>query len=423
MHNEVCVKEIDFADIVRAGDMVLWGHGTSEPLVLSEALMRQRSRIGRFSVFLGPTFSRSVLPEHADHVSFTGYCGIGANQALYAAGAMDILPSHISQLPELIEQGNLRCDVVLLQLSGSNANGLHSLGVSHDYILEAAARARVVIAEVNDQAPWTFGADELVGLRIDHFVRSSRPVLTLPARPANEAELKLAANVAALVPDRAVLQIGIGAIPEAIVGALDNSRDLGLHSGIIGDAVVDLIEKGVVTNTFKNIDRHVSVTGMLAGTQRLYKFADCNPAVRLRPVRYTHAAKVLGCIDRFYAINSAIEVDLSGQINAETVGAQYMGAIGGQVDFMRGAMLSPGGRSIIAITSTASNGTISRIVSRLPVGVVTTPRSDCDLVVTEWGIADLRGQTLAERASRLIAIAHPKFREQLELDAHSRRMR
>lgn len=420
MRSEIAAGALDLAGIVRPGDSVLWGHGTSEPLVLSEALMQQRSRIGRFSVFLGPTFSRTVQPEHADHVSFTGYCGIGANQALYAAGAMDIVPCHISQLPALIADGTLRCDVVMLQLSGPNADGMHSLGVSHDYILEAAARARVVIAEVNDQAPWTFGADELVGLRIDHVVRSSRAVLTLPARPANEAERKLAAIAAALVPDRAVLQVGIGAIPEAILGALGNRRDLGLHSGVIGDAAADLIEKGVITNAFKAIDRHVSVTGMLAGTQRLYRFAGRNPALRLRPVRYTHAAQVLGAIDRLYAVNSAIEVDLSGQINAETVGADYVGAIGGQVDFMRGAALSPGGRSIIAMPSTAANGTRSRIVARLPSGVVTTPRSDADLVVTEWGVAELSGQPLAERARRLAAIAHPDFREQLEREAHAR---
>jgi acetyl-CoA hydrolase len=199
-----------------------------------------------------------------------------------------------------------------------------------------------------------------------------------------------------------------------VLGGLHSHRDLGVHSGMIGDRVVELMEKGVVTNAFKTIDRGVTVTGMLAGSQRIYDFADRNPQIRLCPLTYTHAVAVLSQIDRLFAINSAIEIDLTGQINAEVIGNDYVGAIGGQVDFSRGAMASRGGRSIIALPSTTSQGKRSRIVSHLSAAVVTTARSDADLIVTEWGVADLRGQGMSERRRRMIAIAHPDFRDSLE---------
>jgi acetyl-CoA hydrolase len=213
------------------------------------------------------------------------------------------------------------------------------------------------------------------------------------------------------------LETGIGAIPDAILSALRDRRDLGIHSGLMGDSWIDLIEAGAVTNARKTIDRGECTAGVLFGTPRLYRFAHNNPQVVLQPVTHTHNVEVMGRLDNFIAINSAIEVDLTGQVNAELAGADYIGAVGGQVDFVRGAWRSRGGRSIIALPATAKSNTLSRVVSQIASSVVTTPRSDADLVITEWGVADLRAQTLPERARRMIAIAHPDFREQLERDA------
>ncbi len=247
---ETAAEALDFSALVRPGDSVFWGHGTSEPLVLSRALMRQRSRIGRFNVFLGPTFSDTVVPQQADYVSFRGYCGIGANRDLQAAGVLDVVPCHLSQLPDLIQDGTLGCDVALLQLSGADGAGDYSLGVSSDYMIDAASRARVVVAEVNDSAPWTHGSQLPQGLRIDYVVRTSRPVLELAQRSPSTLERRIAGHVAERIPDRAVLQFGIGAVPQAILCALHDHRDLAVHSGMIGDGVCDLIEAGVITDLF-----------------------------------------------------------------------------------------------------------------------------------------------------------------------------
>jgi acyl-CoA hydrolase len=418
---ELAADALDLTRLVRRGDTVLWPQGTAEPLTLTEALVRQRQDVGPANVFIGITFSETLQPEHADWLTFTSYAGTGANQRLSRAGALNILPSHYSQLPQLFASGEIKCDVAFLQLSGANDAGAYSFGVGHDYVPGAARRARVVIAEVNDQAPWTFGAQELSDLRIDFVVRTSRPLLQLAPQAIGETERRIAMHCAQYIADGAVLEIGIGAIPDAILSGLANRRELGVHSGAIGDSIVDLIEAGAITNVRKGIDRGVTVTGVLFGTERLYRFAHENPSIRLRPPSYTHDARILAQLDNFIAINSAIEVDLTGQVNAEQLGGHYMGAVGGQGDFVRAAIDSHGGRSIIALPSTAKRGTLTRIVPQLSGGITTTARSDADLIVTEWGVAELRGQTVKERVRRMIAIAHPAFREQLERDAHQSR--
>jgi len=217
-----------------------------------------------------------------------------------------------------------------------------------------------------------------------------------------------------LIPDRAPLQIGIGAIPDAILAALAGHRELGIHSGMISDGIADLIEAGVATNSRKSFDRGITVAGVLFGTRRLNEFAHRNASLRLHLPAYTHGIDVLARIAHFVAINSAIEVDLTGQVNAEVANGTYIGAVGGQVDFVRGANAAPNGRSIIALPATAKHGKTSRVVATLRDAPVTSLRSDADLVVTEWGVAEMRGQTLAERARRMIAVAAPQFRESLE---------
>jgi acetyl-CoA hydrolase len=240
--------------------------------------------------------------------------------------------------------------------------------------------------------------------------------MTLDARIDGDdpVEAAIAQHVASLVPDGATLELGIGSLPERVLQALRGHRDLGIHSAVIGDGVVELMEAGVVTNARKPFDAGVTVAGMLMGTRRLYDFAHRNPRVRLAPSSHTHATAVMAALPNFFAINGAVEVDLSGQVNAESSNGRYIGAVGGQVDFVRGANASPGGRALMVLPSTAKGGRISRIVPRLGDGVVTTARSDVDAVVTEFGVATLRGKSLRERSKALIDVAHPDHRESLE---------
>lgn len=416
---EIRAEALNLSEFVRLGDLVMWGHGTSEPLTLTESLLAQRHAIGAFRAFVGVTYSSTLKAEFADTVSFASYGALGGVQALHAAGALEVMPGHLSLVPDLIESGRLTPDVVLMQLSAPDGTGRYSPGLSHDYLAVAARRARTVIVEVNDQIPWTHCDEAFEGLRMDVVVHTSRAPLEVPAGDPSPVEQEIGQRVAALIPDRAVLQTGIGALPAAILRSLNHHRDLGLHSGMAGDTVVDLIEAGVITNAHKSIDPGVSICGLLTGTQRLYGHVHQNPAFGLRPLRYTHAAEVLARVDRLHALNSAVEVDLTGQVNAEMVGPRYVGAVGGQVDFVRGAQRSRDGRAITALPSTAAGGRVSRIVPQLSQGVVTTARSDADVFVTEWGVADLRGQTLRERARRMMAIAHPDHRESLAQAAHA----
>ena len=414
-------KSIDSVDLsrwIQPDDTVWWNQCTAEPLTLTEALVSQRQAIGRISVFIGPTYSSTLQPEHCDYLNILSYCGIGENRRLFAAGALEIAPSHCSQMHGLLECGTLPVDVVFLHLSPVGPNGKHSLGIANDYLVAAAKRARVVLAEVNQQMPWTYTSDELTGIRIDAFVHSDRSLIELQPGRVQDTEVKIAHNASAFIHDRSVLEMGVGAIPEAILQSLKDRRDLGIHTGMLGDAGADLVRCGAVTNAFKNIDRGQTTAGVLMGTQRLYQYAHQNRQLNLRPYSYTHAVSVIAQLDNFVAVNSAIEVDLTGQVNAEIVNGQYVGATGGQVDFTRGAQLAKNGRSIVALPSTTKNWQQSRIVARIASGNVTCLRTDADVIVTEWGAAQLKGQTLKERMRRMIAIAHPNHRESLARQAH-----
>lgn len=404
------IDELDLARYVRPGDLVVWGQACAEPLSLTERLMAQRADIGRFRCFLGIPASDTVRPEHADQVSFLSYCGTGSNRALHQAGALQVLPCHYSALPGLLTTGPLRADVVLVQVPPPDEHGRYGLGLGDDYFSAAIDTARVVIAEVNDQVPRTAGRS-LPADTFDVVVHTSRPPAEIAPRPADPVTRKIAANVAALIDDGATLQFGIGALPEAVLTELSDRRDLGVHSGLLNDTAADLMQAGVITNARKTVDQGVSIAGVLMGTRRLFRFAHENPAIQLRATAYTHDPGVLAAQHRLVAINSALEVDLSGQVNAEQVGGRYVGAVGGAVDFLRGAARSPGGLPIVALPATT--GSRSRIVSRLS-GPVSIARSDVGLVVTEFGVADLRGQPPAARRERLLAIAHPDHQRALD---------
>jgi len=300
----------------------------------------------------------------------------------------------------------------MVQVSPADEHGNHSFGLISDHTRAMVDAARVVIAEVNDQVPFTFG-ETLRADEIDFAIHVSRPPVEVAPAKIGETDEAIAHHCAAYIGDGAVIQTGVGAVPDAILRLLHDRKDLGVHSGMLGDGLVDLFEAGVITNARKPIDRGVSINGALIGTKRLYDFAHRNPAIRMCATSYTHDAAVLAQLDGLVTINSAMEVDLTGQVNAEQSGSAYLGGTGGQVDFVRAGMRSRGGHAIIALSATAKGGAISKIVTGLS-GPVTTARTDVDVIVTEFGAAELKGQPLAERARRLVAIAHPDFREELD---------
>ena len=320
--------------------------------------------------------------------------------------------SHAAPRLDMAGHDALRLDVVLTTVAADGAG--FALGPQVDYIADAIPRARVVIAEVNDQAPVIAGETAVARGDIDHVVHVSRKLVEMRAGNPGAVEAQVGANVAWLVPDGATIPVGLGVLPDAVLQALAAKKDLGIHSGTIGDRVVDLIEAGVITNRRKPVDRGLTITAGLLGSARLYKFAHRNATLHLRSPRYTHDNAVHRQIPNLIGINTALEVDLTGQMNAEVAGGRHLGMVGGHADFMRGCLRSKGGKGIVAMVSTARGGKVSTIVARLGDGIVTTSRSDADIVVTEYGVAELRGRTVSERARALIAIAHPGFRRELE---------
>jgi acetyl-CoA hydrolase len=405
--------------LLRPGDACWWGQATAEPLTLTRALVAHRHAVaqgGRLRVFVGIGASDTLRPEHADAMDFFGYAAGGAHRALAQAGVLDILPCHYSQLPALIRAGTLPVDVALLQVAPADEQGRHNLGLAHEYLGAVLDKARVVIGEINPDIPRTTGNLSLRGSDFALLVQARHPPLDAAHGGApGAAEQRIARHVAGWVEDGATLQLGIGNLPEAVLAALHGHRDLGLHSGAIGDGVARLAQAGVLTHARKSIDTGIGVAGLLMGGPTLRRWAHDNPALHLRATDYTHDAGVLAAIDKLTAINAALEVDLTGQINAEVAGGVYVGAVGGAVDFLRGAARSRGGLPIVALPATAKGA--SRLVARLS-GPVSTPRSDAGLIVTEHGVADLRGQPLARRVRRLIDIAAPEHRAELDRQVH-----
>jgi acyl-CoA hydrolase len=409
---EIAADAIDLTSIVRPGDTVIWSQGPSEPLSLTQALVSQRRGIGKFRAFMGSCYSKTFEPAQADYIDFIGLGAVGYTRKILEAGALQVIPCHLSELASMIRRRDLKIDVVLLQVS-QNDDGAYSYGSVCSYLSEAVRTARAVVAEVNDQAPWTGCIERIDTKLIGHSVHVSRPLIAVPSREWTAEDTAIAKFVAPLIEDGAILQVGIGTLPDAILTELRDHRDLGIHSGVIGDGVVKLIEAGVVTNARKTIDRGISVTGGLFGTQMLSQFAHLNSSIRVDPVSHTHRPDVLASFKAFTTINSAIEIDLFGQINSETANGKYVGTVGGQTDFVRGTQLSERGRSIVAMSACVSAQGPSRIVNSLSSRFVTAARADTDTVVTEFGVAELRGQTVDERAKRLIAIAHPDHRDSL----------
>ncbi len=415
---QVTAADLDLAALLRAGDRIIVGQAGAEPLTLTRALMRAAPPPG-CTVFVGMVGSDSfAAPPTSPNggLGFESYGAIGKAAGLARLGRLSVLPMHYSALNRAFAEGTLRADCILVQLAPGPGGRGYNLGFTRDYLLEAARHARLVIAEINPDAPCCHGGEWPGDIPIHILVPADSAPLDLPAPAPGAVDLAIGGHVAGLIPDRAVLQLGVGALPQAVTARLTGHRGLGLHSGVMFDGVLDLIEAGALTNAGKETDTGTSVAGLLVGTRRLRDFAHDNPSFRLAPPAHTHAHGVMAGLSRFCAVNSAVEVDLTGQVNAETAGGRYVGGVGGQVDFMRGANASAGGRAIIALPATAAGGRVSRIVPQA--AIVTCARADVDAIVTEWGVAELRGCSLDERARRMVAIAAPEFREDLSRHWH-----
>jgi acetyl-CoA hydrolase len=396
----------------------MWGQAAAEPAALIDALVRQRAEIGAFRIFVGASWCKSLTSDIADFMHIRSYCGTGLNRKLAKAGVLDVVPCRYSDLPGLIRRGALKADVLLVQVSPPDVSGRYSLSMAHDYLPAALDSARIVIAEVNRRAPWTYGERYLDESEIDIAIETDRELPDSVVPQPSAVELAIAKRTAALIEDGATLQVGIGALPAAILSQLSGHRELGLHTGALMDEAAGLVTAGIITNARKSIDAGVSVAGVVMGGHRAQQLGAANPAVQFRSVDYTHAPDVLARLDHLVAINSAIEIDLTGQVNAEVAGEAYVGAVGGALDFLEGANRSRGGLPIVALPSTVDDGakTRTRIVSRLS-GPVSTPRCNAGIVITEHGAADLRGLSIRERIPKMISLAAPECREQLAREA------
>ena len=414
MH-KIDLAQLRFADWLKPGEVIAWPQGPGEPLALTEALVLQRAQVSGATLMFGLSQSNTLRPELADHFKFCALNGAGTSRRVTALA--ELVPCYVSALPALLRSGQLRADMVLIQVRPL-PGGAFTLGVISDFTKALIQQARVVVALINPALP-AMGSDALVDVAdIDVLVEGDDRIIDMPDPMPSAVEREVARRVAELIPDRATVQLGVGTLPTAVAQALTDHRDLGVHSGVVSDVLVDLVEQGVVTNAHKGLDVGRTVTGGLFGTQRLRDFAQRTGLIEMRSSDYTHSLSVTGLMSQFYAVNAVIEVDLTGQGNSEIAGGRYLGAVGGLLDFMRAGLASPGGRSILAFPSTTPDGQTSRIVASLGDRPVSVPRTEVDLVVTEFGAAELRGCSLRERARRLTAIAHPTHREALERDFH-----
>ncbi|GAA1365070.1 acetyl-CoA hydrolase/transferase C-terminal domain-containing protein [Arthrobacter rhombi] len=413
-----------FAGAVGEVPGVWWGQGAGEPMSLVDSLLDTvadpDSGVNAVRAFSGLSLNPRLSRDLPDGLEMVSYGALGELRKVAAAGRLEIIPAHYSALPRLFAQGRLPADVGLLQVSPPDRNGRVSLGIGVDYCGDALQHTRTLVAEINHAMPFIEDGPTLSLSDFAATVEVDRPLATMPLRAPDEVDQAIAGHVAGLIEDGATLQVGVGTLPNAVLQALSGHRDLGFHSGMITDGVLDLIDSGAVTGARKEIDPGAVVTGSALGSANLYRRLG-EPAgqacqVSFRPASYTHDPRVLSRLGGLVAINSALEVDLAGQVGSERVAGRYLGAIGGQADFSRAASLT-GARSIIALRSTSRGASTIRPV--LDGGLVTTVRADVDVVVTEHGAAVLTGLTERARALALINIAAEEHRDELARAVHN----
>ncbi len=405
------------AHLIKSGDRIISGTGGGTPEPVYDAMVKRAHELQNVEIVHMVSYGKSLYcrPEYQNSFRHNAmFAGPTQRQAIREDRA-DFTAAFLSDYPSLIRRGVLPIDVALISVSLPDKVGNVSLGISVDYSLAAALNAKKVIAEVSPFMPKTYGDTFLHVSQIGHFIVSDRPMLPLPSPNIGPVEEAIASNVATLIKSGDCLQLGFGQIPDAILRFIEGKHDLGIHSEMISDGVMHLVEKGIITCRKKNFHRGRMIFTFALGSDQLYEWMHENSMIEMHPVDYTNNPYVIGRNDNMFSVNSAVAVDLLGQVAADAIGPVQYSGVGGQVDFVRGCRISSGGRSVIALPATAASGTKSRIVAAFERGqAVTTTRAEVDYIVTEYGIANIWGKTVRERVEALSKIAAPEFREDLK---------
>ena len=414
---EKLVSAAEAVKYVRSGDTVVVQQAAGTATYLLDALADRADELEDVKIIAHNLWQppRFLEPQYAGifrHIS--QFLDRGTRQA-YREGRVDMLPAFYYQMPKYYREHP--ADVFFVMLTEPDEEGFCSYALNADYSVANMEAAKLVIAQINPSLPWTYGAKVSME-ELDYVVFHDQPLPELVRSRTGGVEEQIAAHIVPHIQDGACLQLGIGGLPDAILGFLKNKKHLGIHSEVLSDGIIDLYESGAIDNSQKNLDRGKMVANFLIGTKRLFDFADHNPDLLVLPVDYTNDPYVIAQNDHVISINSCLQVDLLGQVNADTIGGKQYSGCGGQIDFVRGAQMSKGGKSFITLPSTAKGGTISRVVAHLETGTpVTTSRFDVQYICSEYGAVNLFGLTVSQRAEALISIAHPAFREELRRQA------